>query len=193
MDGLIAEFSTLYNAFAFSIIVASVPCCSRVVDPSCFLFCFSSFWYCLVASSIASRSRCFKSRLLSALLPLGRPPTLLSSSLLVTPPIVVQSLVSLLPPVSSVNVESVEVDSPPLLVVAPTTSSSCGLPASFFIAFSLFSLLTWFLNIPLVNQGRVGFMLFTMSVIALYLRTPPLLAFSTSTFLATMLSAMSQV
>jgi hypothetical protein len=42
VDGLIEQFSTLYNAFAFSIIVANVPCISQAVNPSCFLFFFSS-------------------------------------------------------------------------------------------------------------------------------------------------------
>jgi hypothetical protein len=73
------------------------------------------------------------------------------------------------------------------------TSLSGGLVASPY-SFTLCNLSMWFLNIPLlVNQGRVGFMLFTISVIASYLRTSPLLAFATSTFLATMSSAMSQV
>ena len=61
------------------------------------------------------------------------------------------------------------------------------------LAAAIFILLMWFLNIPLVNHGMVGFILSTMSVMALYLTKPPLLAFATSTFLATMSSAMSQV
>ena len=187
MVGLIVEFSTLYNAFAFSIIVANVPCISRAVDPSCFLFFFSSSWYSCVAASIASRSRCFESRLLSALLPFGRPPTL-STLVLVEPAIVLPLLPA---PVSSVNSERIEVDSPrPSLAGKAATG---GVEESLFIFFSLFSLLMWLLNIPLVNQGRVGLMLLTMPVIALYLSTPPLLALSTSTFRAKMLSAMSHV
>ena len=132
------KFSTSYNAFAFSIIVASVPCISRVVAPfSCLVF-LSAPWYCFVASSSASRWRCFTSRLLYPLLPLGRPPVVLSSSaLVVVAPIVVPvaAAVSLLPPeVSNVNAESVEVllDSPPLLAVASTSSSAdAGLAAPF--------------------------------------------------------------
>jgi hypothetical protein len=101
-------------------------------------------------------------------------------------------VVVLVPPavtasMSSVNDESVEEDLPPPLAAAVSSSSGGVLAASHFI------LLMWFLNIALVNQGMVGFMLSTMSVIVLYLTTPLLLALATSTFLATMFSAMSQV
>ncbi len=140
VDGWIGvKFSTLHNAFAFPMIVASVPCIKQVVAPSSCLFFFGARWYCFVASRRASRWRFFTSRLLLSLLPLRRPPAVLSSSSpVVEAPIVVPvvpAAVSLLPPpvVSNVNAESVEVlDPPPLwLLAVAATSSSGGHAASF--------------------------------------------------------------
>ena len=69
-------YCRVLNVVPFPIIVvASVPCIGRIVDPPCFLLFFSSSaWYRLVASSVASRSPRFASRLLFTVLPLGRPP-----------------------------------------------------------------------------------------------------------------------